>query len=246
MRDLIVFLLICTGLSAQNIETLKDSAESYYRQGKYELSAKNWEAILKQDFYSPELYSALGNAYYKQNKIGHAILNYERALKSTPNDPDIKDNLELANSKKIDKILSSSPTVKASLNQLNAFVSYDQLSWLSISLMILAAALIIATRFRAKEKRKGMMIAGLLLNTVGVVIILFAAYQKQNTDESKEAIIVSPSAEIHNEPSATSGLVVTLHEGTKVVVSKSDGEWIRVIINEEYSGWIVKSSLSEI
>ncbi len=204
------------------------------------------DSLLQKGYYSPELYAATGNSYYKQNKIGLAILYYERALKLSPDNQDIKDNLELANAKKTDKDLTGSPSLKSSLNQLNAFISYDQLSWTAIVLMILASTLIIATRFRSPEKRKKMMLSGLLLNTFGVVLILFAGYQKQNIEETKEAIIISSSAQIHNEPSSTSGVVVTLHEGSKVVVSKSEGEWMRVIINEEYSGWIVKSSAQEI
>jgi tetratricopeptide (TPR) repeat protein len=209
-------------------------------------SQDSTELLLKKGYYSPELFAAAGNAYYKQNKIGLAILYYERALKLSPNNTDIKDNLELANAKKTDKELAASPSLKNSLNQLNAFISYDQLGWIAILLMILACTLIIITRFRSPEKRKTMMLSGLLLNTIGVVLILFAGYQKQNIEDMKEAIIVSTSVQIHNEPSSTSGVVVTLHEGSKVIISKSEGEWMRVIINEEYSGWIVKSSAQEI
>ncbi|MCX6181674.1 MAG: tetratricopeptide repeat protein [Bacteroidetes bacterium] len=244
-------LILCTfiscGLSANaNIEVLKDSAESFYRQGKYEQSTEKWEAILKEDFHSPELYAALGNAYYKQNKIGLAILNYERALKLAPGDADVKDNLELANSKKTDKALSSSPNLKEPLTELSAIITYDQLSWIAIFLMLTAGAIIIFTRFRAKENRKMGFLTGLGLNLLAIVLILFAAFQKKNTDDILAAIVTSPSAQIYNEPSSSSTRVVTLHEGSKVVIAKTEGDWLKVLINEEFSGWVVKSSVEEI
>ncbi|MFM7022503.1 MAG: tetratricopeptide repeat protein [Flavobacteriales bacterium] len=240
LSTLYMVFLSCS-LSAQDIEALKDSAELYYRQGKYELSAQKWEAMLRQNFHSSELYGALGNAYLRQNKFGLAILNYEKGVKMDPSDPDIQNNLELANSKKKDKNLSY-----ISLSKETTTTRYDQLAWVAVAMVLIASGLLIASRFRAQEKRKDWLVAGWTVNTLAVGLIIFAGFKKNETEALHEAIILSPAVEIFSEPSSSSTKMITLHEGSKVLVLKSDGEWLLVKINEEFSGWIVKSSAVEI
>ena len=105
-KAILIFLAISTVFytKAQEADSLINKANEMYAQGKYQDAAIVYENILKQGYESAELYFNLGNAYYKQNVIATAILNYEKALQLSPNDDDIKYNLELANRFVVDKI----------------------------------------------------------------------------------------------------------------------------------------------
>lgn len=248
MKNLAITLLLLIGFNALGSSTsIADSAASYYRQGKYERSAQSLELLLQQNYVSSDLYAALGNSYYKQNNIGLAILNYERALKLNPGNADLQDNLNLANAKKSDKISEDVQlSMYTSIKKLNASIRYDTLAWIALSLMAIAAVGIIVSRFAAKDKRKRLVVSGLLLNGLGLLMLCFALYQKSILDKNIEGIVLDPSIEVHSEPSSTSGVVVTLHEGSKIILDESDRNWIKVRINAEYSGWILKSSVAEI
>jgi len=248
MKNLAITLLLLIGFNALGSSTsIADSAASYYRQGKYERSAQSLEILIQQNYVSSDLCAALGNAYYKQNNIGLAILNYERALKLNPGNADLQDNLNLANAKKSDKISDEvQMSMYTSIKKLNASIHYDTLAWIALSLMAFAAVGIIVSRFSAKEKRKRLVVSGVSLAGIGILALCFTLYQKSILDENKEGIVLDASVEVHSEPSSTSSVVVTLHEGSKIILNESDRNWVKVRINAEYSGWILKSSAAEI
>ena len=109
MKKLLIisFIVFSAGFSPAQVsrfQGLVQEANQYYADGKYNEAIAAYEEVLAGNYESAALYFNLGNAYFKVNNIPSAIWNYEKALKLDPTDEDIRFNLDLANSRMIDKI----------------------------------------------------------------------------------------------------------------------------------------------
>ena len=75
-------------------ELLKIDPES--AGGKYQDAVIYYNSIIESGIKNAELYYNIANAYLRLDKTGMAILNYRRALLYSPEDPQIRYNLEYA------------------------------------------------------------------------------------------------------------------------------------------------------
>ena len=82
--------------ATENAAVTKSDADDAYEMKHYDKAISIYEALIKEEGATKQLYYNLGNAYYRANEIGKAILNYERALRLDPTDEDAKANLEFA------------------------------------------------------------------------------------------------------------------------------------------------------
>ena len=112
---LLLFTVSLTSLAqdevvvAINEETVtKAQADSAYINNDFASAISIYETILQNEGESADIYYNLGNSYYKMENIAKAILNYEKALLLNPGNGDIRFNLELANSKTVDKVVPMS------------------------------------------------------------------------------------------------------------------------------------------
>jgi len=71
----------------------------------YRNSAMRFEKIVRQGgIQNGEIFYNIGNAYFKIDDIGRAILNYKRAALFIPNDLNLRQNLQFAKARRIDRI----------------------------------------------------------------------------------------------------------------------------------------------
>ena len=103
MKKIYIILLLLVTVNVANGQT-KLQADSAYVNNDYAGAVKMYEAILANEGESADFYYNLGNSYYKMNQIAKAIVNYEKALVLNPGNGDIRFNLELAQSKTVDKV----------------------------------------------------------------------------------------------------------------------------------------------
>ena len=82
----------------------KAQADSAYINNDFVSAVYLYENILANQGESADIYYNLGNSYYKMDNIAKAIVNYEKALVLNPGNGDIRFNLELAQSKTVDKV----------------------------------------------------------------------------------------------------------------------------------------------
>lgn len=74
-----------------------------YDRGNYKEAVERYEEILNTNEDAVTYYN-LGNAYYRLGELSKALVNYNRALVLSPNDDDIKANIDFVNSKTSDDI----------------------------------------------------------------------------------------------------------------------------------------------
>lgn len=246
MRRILVIcnllLVICHLTFAQSEFDLANAA---YADGRYEEAAAGYEALLAEGP-NATLYYNLGNARFKQGELAQAILNYERALRLEPNHKDAQYNLKFAQSKITDNIVEQdfflSAWARAIRNNLN-----EHTWWvLSISLFILALiGLLLFLLGRETWIRKTAFHTAWIALLFSLIAGLNAGSLHQRDTLRNEAIITQGIVNAKSSPDRSGTDLFTVHEGTKVTIRETLGEWANIRVGN-YEGWVRLQNLERI
>ena len=88
----------------------------------------------------------------------------------------------------------------------------------------------------------------LFLNSIFFLIICLATLSNAINKEKFEknsihAIVAINSESFRSEPNIRSEVLLTIHEGTKVVIVEEVEDWVKVKLVNGNSGWVLKSNL---
>ena len=246
VKTLLVLAVCCSSFTA--FAVTKGEADSAYVRGEYQQAIKDYETLLKRGA-SADLYYNLGNAYYRTENITQAVLNYERALLLSPGDRDIRFNLQIAQSKTIDKIVPESEMFFFTwYKSLVNLMSVD--GWARTALVSLALVIILLLVYLFSDHlglRKIGFFGGIVLLILFVLSNIFAWQQKQNLLFRKGAIVITPSVTVKSTPANNGTDLFILHEGTKVSIKDgSMKDWKEIRIADGKEGWIESKQLEEI
>ena len=222
-----------------------DMANAAYADGRYEEAATGYEALLAEN---PDavLYYNLGNARYKQGELAQAILNYERALRLKPNYKDAQYNLAFAQSKITDNIVEQDFFLSAWVRAVRNSLSEHTWLVLSICLFILAlAGLLLFLLGREPWLRKTAFHIAWLALLFSLIAGLNAYSLHQRDTLRNEAIITQGVVNAKSSPDRSGTDLFTLHEGTKVTIRETIGDWSNVTVGQNV-GWIRTSCLERI
>ncbi|GEQ84994.1 BatE protein [Patiriisocius marinistellae] len=229
---------------AQN-EALFNQGKDNYKAEKYSEAITNWKQIVDKGNHSAELYFNLGNAYYKLNQIGPSIYYYEKAQQLAPNDKEIKVNLAFAENAKVDVIEPLPKTVFSKwYNNIASVFTYEGWATATVVFSMLFVGFFLLYYFNISEGKKRLFFTSaivcvfLLIGGLSMAYLTFADVQN-----NKPAIVFAESVEIKTAPKMNSAAAFTLHEGTKVQVLDSDGDWLRISLADGKDGWIPKTDL---
>lgn len=241
MRKILFFLLVqCLAWTAYAQDAAIKEAETAYTKEEYGKAIELYEGILKSTGDSPEIYYNLGNAYYKAGKIAAAILNYERALILDPGDGDTRFNLQMARQKTVDKIEPVDGFFLARwFRAVQNMASADSWAKMGIVGFILFIGCLILFFFskHIRLKKIGFYIGILLLFCI-VMVNIFAANQKSELVNRTHAIVFAPTVTIKSSPDASGTDLFILHEGTKVSVKSTLGDWSEIVLEDGNVGWM--------
>lgn len=243
-----IFLLIATRALCQSPDETAAQAAKAYNQKQYAASVEMYEKIIASGYESVALYYNAANAYFRNNQVASAILFYEKALKHAPNNEDIRHNLEVANSKLIDKV-EQVPELfyKRWWKQLLNLMGINTMA--ATNIILLALALLLISIYLASS--------GLLLRKISfwagcTLLFLFflgavAASQRNFYNKTHhEAIIFTPTVNVKSSPDENSKDIFVLHEGTKVSLRDEVGGWQEIYISNGSVGWLKASDFKEI
>lgn len=240
--SIFICLLATTMLFAQesDMEALWVKGNNSYSLGEYTNALDAYKQIEDGGYLSAKLFYNMGNAYYKLQDDGMAILYYERALKLDPSNGDIKNNLEIAKLKTLDKIESVPEFILATwTKELRNAMSSDEWAWTGVVLFLVTAVLMLLFRHApAVGQRKLSFIVACLTFLVAVVAFIFALNLKSKAKSGDFAVVLSPVSNIKSAPNSTGGNLFILHEGTKVEVLESVGQWSKVELSDGRQGWM--------
>ena len=234
-------LVICSVFAQSDFE----AANAAYADGRYDEAVTIYQSLLDEQP-NATLYYNLGNARFKQGELAQAILNYERALRLKPNYKDAKYNLAFAQSRIVDNIPEQdfflSSWARTVRNQLS------ERTWIrcSIALFILAlAGLLLFLLGRAMWVRKTAFHTAWIALLFSLVTGLNAASLHNRDTLRNEAIITQGVVNAKSSPDRSGTDLFTLHEGTKVTIRETIGEWVNVHVGSN-EGWIRNSNLERI
>lgn len=228
------------------LNILFSQANAQYAEGNYAEAAAQYEQVIAEQP-SAEAYYNLGNAYFKQGELAQAILAYERALRIEPSYKDAKHNLLFAQSRIVDNIEDTqsfflSNWLKAIRNALN------QQTWMILSIALFICMLIGFFLFAFSQTvwvRKTAFYTSLVALLISLVACINAGSLHHRDIARAEAIITQGIVNAKSSPDRSGTDLFTVHEGTKVVITETIGEWCCIHVGN-YIGWMPLAHLERI
>ena len=243
---MLLLVMLCMPLTISAIT--KENADAEYNKGNYQQAIHDYEELLHKGV-SADLYFNLGNAYYQTDNITRAIINYERAFMLSPGDEDIRFNLQLAQSKTIDKISPESEMFFVTgYHSLVNSKSIDQWAYLAIGSIIAMLVLVLFYLFSGNMILRKIGFFGAAFMLVLFILSNVFAYQQRNQLRERDtAIVTTPTVNVRKTPKVDATAVFVIHEGTKVkVIDKSISDWISIKLADGREGWLQTSQVEEI
>ena len=245
--SLFIALIVCLNVQAVGEFNL-DKADEAYTAGSYDTALEIYNSALDKGYESADLYYNVANCYFRKGELAASILNYERALKLDPSHDDAKHNLEFAESRTVDKIDSLGSVFLVDWwNAIANITSADAWAWIAISLfVVLLVSLSLYIFVRKMWVRKvGFSVA--IVALFFTIISILCAYTRYEVETSKsEAIVFSQTVTIKSSPDSSGNDLFILHEGTKVNVKSTLGEWVEISTSDGNSGWMPASAIEVI
>jgi len=232
--------------NADYADSLWNAATGYYSEGSWEEAADAYSAIMDAQAVSKELYFNIGNCYFKTGEHAKAILFYERALKLDPSYEDARYNLEVAGNYVQDDIESVPEFILKTWTR-NVSHMLDSNAWAVTFLVLFALALVMVLVFLMAPSvaaRKAGFFSAIVLVLLAVGALSFSLWQKNEYQRQDTAIVMRPVTPVKSSPSSDkSSDLFILHEGTKVEILDSVGEWKNISLSDGRQGWLKASDI---
>lgn len=228
------------------VDSLWNSANQAYVEGRWSDAVAGYEMISGMGLESAALYCNAGDACFKAGNVPMAILYYERALKLDPSYSDARYNLELLNSTIQDRI-DVVPEFILKVWARDVCYIMDSDAWAVSFLVLLALTLGLVLLFllapTAAGRRAGFF-TGIVTLLLAVSSLCFSIWQKNDYMSADEAVVMRPVASVKSSPSveASKDLFI-LHEGTKVRIIDTVGDWNNISLSDGRQGWLQSGDL---
>ena len=252
MKKLIYIISFFFLASAPAFAGAEDSlwvkANNAYSLGEYANAVDYYRQIEDNGYMSAKLWYNMGNAYYKMQEDGKAILYYERALKLDPANKDVKNNLEIAKLKTLDKIESVPEFILTTWTKdLRNMMSSDKWAWFGVGMVVLTAVLMLLFRHAPKtSQRKLSFILACITMVIALLSFIFSLNLRSRVNNTDAGIVLVPVSNVKSAPNSTGGNLFILHEGTKVEILERVGQWSRIELSDGRQGWIESEDFEEI
>ncbi len=239
----LLWTVLLRGASKEALAALFAQANAHYQSGDFAAAEQLYRQLDEKKADSGALYYNLGNACFKQKKLGEAIYYWEKAQRRLPGDPDIAENLDLANLLVIDRI--EIPQAPLPLRWLDSAIhrwTINQNSWIVLIMFVITNAFLAA--YLAARSRRSALRALTLALASGLFFLLFAGsltWRLYEKNARQEGIVIEQKAEVRSGPGSENITVFTVHEGILLRVRGETGGWYQVSLPNGWSGWLQKS-----
>lgn len=221
------------------------TATAHYEAGRYAEAVEAYKSVATRYGTSATLYYNLGNAYYKNKQYAQAIIQYERCLLLDPAYADAAVNLEMARMHSVDKIETIRPVIfEEWSNEIRDLFTCDIWAVLAIVLFLIFIVCLFAYFFlRRRAWRKVGFYGGVLAFLFCILSLYYADAQYEKLSVRDHAIVVAPTVTVRSSPAESGTQLFPLHEGTKVKIRSSLGEWSEIELMDGNIGWMPSRDL---
>lgn len=245
--SILVALIVCLNVQAK-VDFNLEKAELAYTAGEYNTALEVYNSALDMGYESADLYYNVANCYFRKGELAASILNYERALKLDPSHEDAKHNLEFAQSRTVDNIDTLGNVFL--VEWWNGFANISSAdAWACISIVLFVTLLVGLSLYIFVRKmwvrKLGFSVS--VITLFFTIIAILSAYTRYIVETSKsQAIVFSQTVTIKSSPDSSGNDLFILHEGTKVKIKSTLGEWVEISTLDGNSGWMPASSIEVI
>ena len=232
--------------AAAPADSLWNAGVNAYTEGRWDEARSAWAAIADDGLESAELYYNLGNACFKEGDLAHAILWYERSLKVDPSYGDARFNLEFARSQVQDRIDEVPEFFLKTWGRKVCWLLPSGV-WAALCILFFAATLAMLLLFllgRGGARKAGFFV-GIATLLLTLFCLEFAFWQKTDALKHDSAIVTAAVTEVKSSPGSGVSLFV-LHEGTKVKMLETVGDWENIELADGRQGWLRQGSVERI
>jgi len=235
--------------AADDVAALFRDANARYREKDYAAAARMYRQIAAAGVRDGAVEFNLGNALFRGGNLGEAILHYERAHRLMPRNRDVLQNLRLARRQREDQVEESERNaVVRFFHGIASSLTVNEWSVVaSVVLFLLGGILSARTLVTGPDMRRRLRHLAVVLAAAFVWSAASAAFQFEQL-RRPVAIILSPELELYSEPNppAEEGHLFLLHEGSRVDIVRSEGEWALVRYAPGLRGWCREEHLARI
>ena len=213
----------------------------------YQRAVLRYERIVRDEgIRNGKLFYNIGNAYFRMNDLGRAILNYNRAKLYTPHDPNLKQNLDFARSRRLDDI--PAPQSRKILQTL-FFWHYDIstrirsvvfLSGFFLCWIALGARLVAQRPIFSRVAWTGAVVAGLFLASLSIEAL---ARQRSNLGIVVDTSVVARKG---NSASYEPSFTEPLHAGTEFNILEERSDWVHVELMDGHRSWLPNMAIERV
>ncbi len=221
-------------------ETAMQTALDAYKSGDFEGSYRQLDSLYRAGYESVALCYNLGNAAYKLGKIGPAVLWYERSLKQDPNFEDASFNLRLANARVVDHVVTP-PEFFLKRLFANGIRARAAGGWALFAVIALWIAIACGFGFfwvKTEMLRRATFFIGIAGLVLSLVTMGFSLYQRSRLRQPREGIVMAQNAYVKSAPEAEGTDLFMVHEGLKVSLAGKQGDWVKITLGDDKSGWM--------
>ena len=232
--------------AAAPADSLWNAGVNAYTEGLWDEARSAWTAIADDGLESAELYYNIGNACFKEGDLAHAILWYERSLKVDPSYGDARFNLEFARSQVQDRIDEVPEFFLKTWGRKVCWLLPSGI-WAALCILFFAATLAMLLLFllgRGGARKAGFFV-GIATLLLTLLCLEFAFWQKTDALKHDSAIVTEAVTEVKSSPGSGVSLFV-LHEGTKVKMLETVGDWENIELADGRQGWLRQGSVERI
>ncbi len=253
MRRLLLILFIaaalpCRASSAERASApaiLFNEGNEHYQSGDFAAAERCYRRLLDQGVSGSAVCYNLGNACFKQKKLGEAIYYWEKAHLMAPADPDIAQNLQLANLLIVDRIpVPDDPLWVRVASQAVHLFSIAQEIRLALVLFALANVLLGFSRLaRGRRIAFWTLTGSLTALALLLVLSISIAWKVYEGNHRRQGVVVEQKVDIRSGPGTANIAVVAVHEGILVQVRGESNGWYQISLANGWTGWLPAASI---
>jgi len=244
-----ISLIICTEIAygKSQLMELFHQANQHYKNEEYAKAISIYQQIINSNVKDGVVFYNLGNAYLKNGQIGKAILSYERAKRLLPRDKDVKANLEYANLLTIDKLTPKKKLLFSWISKAHLPLNINEQTLIIFIIYLLITILIILYIFiERKTIRKLFVILGMVLVISFFILLISLCIKIHSVAQANESIVIVSKVAVKSGPEDGLETLFFIHEGTKVKIEETRGNWYQIKLLDGKIGWIKSETVARI